>query len=86
MLPKAVLAFSLGLLGLVLTVTAPFAIVLGIQATREIDRAAGAWSGRSLAVAGKWLGILVCAIIAIGVVIAAGLAIWAVASLYFAFS
>lgn len=69
--PQATTALVLGILGLVVCgAVAPFAWNIGSQAVREIDASGGAWGGRSEANAGRILGIVGTALLAIGVLAA----------------
>jgi TRAP-type C4-dicarboxylate transport system permease small subunit len=66
--PQAVTALVLGILGVVVCgVIAPFAWNIGNQAVREIDASGGAWGGRTEANAGRILGIVGTALLAVGV-------------------
>lgn len=65
--PQSVTALVLGILGLVLCgAIAPFAWNIGSQAVREIDASGGAWGGRSEANAGRIMGIVGTALLALG--------------------
>jgi len=65
--PQSITALVLGILGLVLCgAIAPFAWSIGSEAVREIDASGGAWGGRSEANAGRIMGIVGTALLALG--------------------
>lgn len=72
--PRATTALVLGILSLVVCgVLGPFAWVIGGKAVREIDASNGALGGRSEAMTGKILGIVATALLALSVLVLAGL-------------
>jgi len=67
----ATIALVLGLLGwLVCPICAPFAWSFGSRALQQIDIAGGALGGRGLAVAGKYLGLVMTVLMTIAIVVA----------------
>ena len=74
--PNAVLALVLGIVGVAAcSVCAPFAWYFGQQAEQAVDHSGGSLDGRSLATAGKILGMVGTVFLVITVV---GLIVWAV--------
>ena len=74
--PNAVLALVLGIVGVAAcSICAPFAWYFGQQAEQAFDAAGGSLDGRSLATAGKILGMVGTVFLVITVV---GLIVWAV--------
>jgi len=70
--PQATTAMILGILSLVVCgVLGPFAWVMGSKAVKEIDANPHAYTGRSEANAGKIMGIIGTALLALGVLIIA---------------
>jgi len=73
---KALWAMILGILGIVCCPIASIvALVLGIQSKKEIEASGGAQGGIGQAQAGFILGIIGCALWALGIVAYAGLAV-----------
>ena len=74
--PNAVLALVLGIVGVaVCSVCAPFAWYFGAQAEQAVDASGGSLDGRSLATAGKILGMVGTVFLVITVI---GLIVYAV--------
>ena len=72
--PNAVIAFVLGILGVILLpLLAPAAWVLGRRAEQEIDRSGGALGGRLLATIGKVLGMIGTFLLVLLIVVLAAL-------------
>ncbi len=64
--PRSTLALILGILGIVAcSIVAPFALVIGRGAVKEIDASGGRLGGRSMAQAGFILGVIGTAILAL---------------------
>lgn len=81
--PQATTALVLGILGLALcALAAPFAWAIGKKAVDEIDRYPASYSGRSVANAGRILGIVgtvimgLAVVIFVGALVAVGIAAW----------
>jgi hypothetical protein len=71
--PRATIALVLGILGIVTCqVVAPFALVIGRRAVKEIDASNGAIGGRGLAQAGYILGIIGTVLLGLAVLVGAG--------------
>lgn len=65
--PQATTTLVLGIVGLVVCgVVAPFAWVMGNRVVREIDESQGRLGGRSNAAAGRVLGLVGTALLALG--------------------
>jgi hypothetical protein len=62
------LALILGIVGLFVSVVAPFALVIGRRALKEIDASGGALGGRGRAQVGFILGIIGTVILVVAVV------------------
>jgi len=70
----AITSLVLGIVGLVVCpLCAPFAWVMGSKAEKAVDASGGHLSGRGEATAGKILGIITCALYALGIVLLIGL-------------
>jgi uncharacterized membrane protein YjgN (DUF898 family) len=68
--PRATVALILGILGVVTcNVVAPFALVIGRRAMKEIDESGGTLGGRGMAQAGFILGIIGTAILALAILV-----------------
>ena len=66
----AITSLVLGIVGLVVCpLCAPFAWVMGSKAEKAVDASGGHLSGRGEATAGKILGIVTCALYALGIVL-----------------
>jgi hypothetical protein len=64
--PRATLALILGILGIVAcSVVAPFALVIGRGAVKDIDASGGRLGGRGMAQAGFILGVIGTVILAL---------------------
>jgi hypothetical protein len=71
--PRATIALVLGILGIVTCqVVAPFALVIGRRAVKEIDASNGAIGGRGLAQAGYILGIIGTVLLGLAVLVGLG--------------
>jgi hypothetical protein len=67
--PRATLALILGILGIVACmVVAPFALVIGRGAVKDIDASGGRLGGRSMAQAGFILGVIGTVILGLSVI------------------
>lgn len=68
--PNAVLSLVLGIVGIILcSIAAPFAWVLGKRAEEAVAANPGRYSGKEMATAGKILGIIGTALIAVGIIV-----------------
>lgn len=63
--PSAVLSLVLGIVGLMIGITAPLAWKYGRDAEAAVDASGGTLGGRGLATAGKILGIIGTVILAL---------------------
>ena len=67
--PRSTLALILGILGIVAcSIVAPFALVIGRGAVKEIDASGGRLGGRGMAQAGFILGIIGTVILALSLI------------------
>jgi hypothetical protein len=67
--PRSTLALILGILGVVAcSIVAPFALVIGRRAVKEIDASGGQLGGRSMAQAGFILGVIGTVILALSLI------------------
>jgi hypothetical protein len=67
--PRATVALILGILGIVAcSVVAPFALVIGRRAVKEIDASGGRLGGRGMAQAGFILGVIGTVILALSLI------------------
>ena len=75
--PRATIALVLGILGIVTCqVVAPFALVIGRRAVKEIDASNGAIGGRGLAQAGYILGIIGTVLLGLAVLVGLAPSSW----------
>ena len=69
--PRATLALILDILSIVLcTLVAPFAWVIGRRAVKQIDASGGALGGRTQAMVGYIMGMVMTILLVLGVVVA----------------
>jgi hypothetical protein len=74
--PNAVLSLVLGILGLIVGVTAPFAWRYGRAAEAAVDASGGTLSGRDVATVGKIMGIVGTALVCVAVVLVIALVVF----------
>lgn len=77
--PQATLAMILGILSLVMCgLLGPFAWVIGGRAVKEIDASGGRIQGRGQAQAGRILGIIATALLALGLLALVAFVVFAI--------
>jgi Domain of unknown function (DUF4190) len=79
--PRSTVALILGIIGIVAcSIVAPFALVIGRGAVKEIDASGGQLGGRGMAQAGFILGVIGTVILALSLIAAVVLIIVAAAN------